>query len=176
MPLELKIIKEAVMGALGPVSDLVDSLHTSREEKDGMKLQLAVAQGSLEQSFHASQSAVIMAEATGQSWIQRNWRPLTMLSFVFIIVWNYVIGPIGTWLSAVCVAIWGGPETVPILFPVLELPTGLWATLNVGIGGYMSLRTYEKVQFGREGKMPKKKMIKAIAEAVREELKFNNAA
>jgi hypothetical protein len=168
MPLELKVIKEAVMGALGPVSDLVDNLHTSREEKDQMKLQLAVAQGNLEANFHKAQSAVIMAEATGASWIQRNWRPITMLSFVFIIVWNYVIGPIGTWLAVLLGS--------PAVFPVLELPTGLWTTLNVGIGGYMTLRTYEKVQFGKEGKMPKKKMIKAIAEAVREELKFNNAA
>lgn len=137
----MTVIKDIIAGAIKPVSELVDSLHTSREEKDAMKLQLAVAQGKLESDFHKSQSAVIMAEATGASWIQRTWRPIVMLGFAFIIFWNYVLGPIGSWLGA----LFGGP-----VFPVLELPTGLWATLNVGIGGYMTLRTYEKVKFGKE--------------------------
>jgi len=134
-------IKEIIAGALKPVSEVIDSLHTSREEKDAVKLKLAMAQGQLGSDFNKAQASVIIAEATGKSWIQRNWRPITMLSFTFIIVWNYVIGPIGTWLAAM----FGGP-----VFPVLDLPTGLWATLNVGIGGYMTLRTYEKVKFGKE--------------------------
>jgi hypothetical protein len=134
-------IKAIIEGALKPVSDLIDSLHTSREEKDAVKLKLAMAQGQLGSDFNAAQASVIIAEATGASWIQRNWRPLTMLTFVFIIAWNYVFGPIGTWIAAM----FGGP-----VFPVLDLPTGLWTTLNVGIGGYMTLRTFEKVKFGKE--------------------------
>ncbi len=64
-------------------------------------------------------------------------------TFVFIIAWNYVLGPLGTWFAA----FFSGPA-----FPVLDLPMGLWTTLNVGIGGYMTLRTYEKVKFGKEKK------------------------
>jgi hypothetical protein len=58
-------------------------------------------------------------------------------------MWNYVFGPIGTWLAAFV----GGPA-----FPVLDLPTGLWATINVGLGGYITARTVEKVKLGKEKK------------------------
>ena len=134
-------IAEIIAGALKPVSDLIDELHTSREEKDSAKVKLALAQEQLGAEFNKAQAAVIIAEATGQSWIQRNWRPVTMLSFVFIIVWNYVIGPIGTWGAG----FFSGPK-----FPVLDLPAGLWATINIGIGGYMTMRTVEKIKLGKE--------------------------
>ena len=136
-------IAEIIAGALKPVSEVIDSLHTSREEKDQAKIQLAIAQGQLDAGFTAAQKDIIVAEATGHSWIQQSWRPLTMLSFVFIIMWNYVMAPIGTWGAA----FFGGPA-----LPVLDLPTGLWATINVGLGGYITARTFEKVKLGKEKK------------------------
>ena len=153
-------IAELISGALGPISDLVDNLTTTREEKDAMKIELAKAQGALESDFHQAQASVIIAEATGASWMQRNHRPLTVLTFVFIVAWNFVFGPIGSWLAALLGS--------PAVFPVLELPTGLWATISLGMGGYMALRTYEKTTLGPE-KKPKltkrqlKKMLKALA-------------
>jgi len=74
-------------------------------------------------------------------------------------VWNYVMGPIGTWLAS----LFG----VAAVFPVLELPPGLWATISLGMGGYMALRTYEKTTLGREPKLTKrqlKKVLKAMNE------------
>ena len=136
-------IKELIAEALKPISDTIDSLHTSREEKDSAKIQLAIAQGTLDAGFTNAQKDIIVAEATGHSWVQQSWRPITMLSFVFIIFWNFVLGPIGTWLAAFV----GGPA-----FPVLDLPTGLWATINVGLGGYITARTVEKVKLGKEKK------------------------
>jgi len=159
MPLDLAVIKETVAGALGPVANLIDNLSTSREEKDAAKIELAKAQGALEANFHQQQAAVIIAEATGVSWLQRNHRPLTVLTFVFIVAWNYVLGPIGTWMGMLF-----GLDAV---FPVLELPAGLWGTISLGMGGYMALRTYEKTQLGREPKMTKrqmKKLLKAMSE------------
>jgi len=147
-------IKELIAGALQPAADLVDSLHTSREEKDAMKIELAKAQGALESDFHQAQASVIIAEATGASWLQRNHRPLTVLTFVFIVAWNYVLGPIGTWLATLL-----GSNAV---FPVLLLPTGLWATISLGMGGYMALRTYEKTTLGREPKLSKRQLRKAL--------------
>ena len=154
------MIKEAVSGALGPLSDIIDNISTTREEKDEAKIALAKAQGVLESNFHQSQTAVIVAEATGASWLQRNHRPLISVSFAFIVVWNFVLGPIGSWISGVMCAIWGG---VPVLFPVLELPPGLWGTITLCIGGYMSLRTYEKNTLGQEGpKLSKRKLKKLL--------------
>jgi len=136
-------IAEIVAGALKPISELIDGLHTSREEKDEAKIKLAIAQGQLDAGFVNAQKDIIVAEATGHSWIQQSWRPVTMLCFVGIIMWNYVMSPIGTWLAA----FFGGPA-----LPVLDLPTGLWATINVGLGGYITARTFEKVKLGKEKK------------------------
>jgi hypothetical protein len=33
-----------------------------------------------------SQTRLIEAEAKGQSWLQRNWRPITMITFLFLVV------------------------------------------------------------------------------------------
>lgn len=79
---------------------------------------------------------VIVAEAQGESWMQRNWRPLTMLCFVFIIFNNYVLQPY--------VAAFG------VMIPTLEIPNGMWALLNVGIGGYIASRGVEKVVLGKK--------------------------
>src|SRR3569833_1842508 len=47
----------------------------------------------LKQQIVDSQAQVVIAEAKGESWIQRSWRPITMLSFVGIIVNNYLLYP-----------------------------------------------------------------------------------
>lgn len=160
-------IVDTIAGALGPAADLVDSLHTSREEKDAMKIELAKAQGALESSFHTSQASVIIAEATGKSWLQRNHRPLISIGFAFIVFWNFVLGPIGSWISGVAVGLWGGTA---VLFPVLVLPPGLWATITLCIGGYMSLRTYEKNELGKEKKQPKltRRQLKKVLAALKD--------
>src|SRR3990167_2318252 len=76
-----------------PAADLVDNLHTSDEEK--LKLQNAFvkmqneASGKLlefEAKLVEAQSKIITAEAQGQSWLQRNWRPLTMMIFNGLLV------------------------------------------------------------------------------------------
>lgn len=155
MPVSIDIVKDAVEGALKPLGDIIDNLTTTREEKDEAKIALAKAQGALESDFHKAQSSVIIAEATGASWLQRNHRPLTVLTFVFIVAWNYVLGPIGTWLATILGA--------AAVFPVLELPPGLWGTISLGMGGYMALRTYEKTQLGRESKLSKRQLKKLMA-------------
>ena len=78
-----------------------------------------------------ARSKIIIAEAQGGSWIQRSWRPITMLTFVFIIANNYILVPY---------AVAFGAEV-----PMLDIPPGMWSLLTVGIGGYIGGRTYEKV-------------------------------
>lgn len=66
-----------------------------------------------------------MAEISGNS-LQRNWRPIVMLTFAFIIVYRYFISPIFN-------------------FPAIELPGPFWDLLSVGMGGYVIGRSVEKV-------------------------------
>lgn len=119
-----------ISGALKPVSDLVDSLHTSKEEKAAIKLSMINAQGKLQNELVSYQKDIIIAEATGESWLQRNWRPILMLSIVAIVVNNYLLYPYLRlfWQSA----------------PLLNLPVELWTLMKIGVGGYIVGRSAEK--------------------------------
>lgn len=137
----IKIIKEIVEGILKPASDIIDELHTSKEEK--LEAQLKIQALVLQASAAADEQAksVIIAEATGESWLQRNWRPLLMTEFGVIIGWNYLFSPLATFVSS-----WFGGPT----FPMLEIVPEFWTLLTIGLGGYIAARTYEKVR-GKAG-------------------------
>lgn len=124
---------------LDPLAKIFDSVHYSGEEKAQAKIELIKIQADIAERVAAyelklieAQQSIIVAEAQGESWLQRNWRPLTMLVFVFVIAWNYVIAPLFSWVSAT-------------KFPLLEIPEGMWTLLQIGIGGYVGLRSAEKM-------------------------------
>lgn len=140
----LDILAGPVKGLVGSVGAIIDDLHTSGEEKAEAKQELAALEATTLLSLAEVGKAVVetkrdvlVAEAQGDSWLQRSWRPITMLVFVFIIFNNYVLVP---YVSA-----FGGA------IPTLEIPNGMWALLNVGIGGYITSRGIEKVVKLRNG-------------------------
>jgi hypothetical protein len=69
---------------------------------------------------------VIIAETKSESWAARNWRPITMLTFTYIIAHNYIFAPMFS-------------------LTVLSIPTDLWELLKIGMGGYVLGRTAEKI-------------------------------
>ncbi len=76
------------------------------------------------------QANIIKAEAQGDSWIQKSWRPITMLVFVFIIANNYIFYP---YLS-----LFGVKATA------LTIPPDMWSLLKLGLSGYIVGRSVEK--------------------------------
>lgn len=68
---------------------------------------------------------IVVAEARGESWVQRSWRPVTMLAFVAVILWQWV-GPLFT-------------DHVP------AVPDDLYDLIKIGLGGYVVGRSAEKV-------------------------------
>lgn len=117
--------------------DVVDELVTDKDQANELKAKI---KSQIESHAHAqdlaelkAQTSLVGGEIRGESWLQRNWRPLLMLVVITIIANNYIFVP---YLAA----IW--PEYVH----VLELPGGLWALLNVGVGGYVGGRTVEKLK------------------------------
>lgn len=137
-------ISGVVKGALDPILENLDKYITSAEERGQLRKELYEAQAKLslgvlqyETSLAEAQRDVVVAEAQGQSWIQRNWRPITMLVFVSIIAWNYILVPIFN--------IWFG-------LPILEIPAGMWTLLTVGLGGYVAGRSGEKIVATLTGK------------------------
>ena len=77
------------------------------------------------------QASVVVAELQSGAWLAQNWRPITMLTFVFIIANNYILYP---YLSL----FWGEA-------PVLEIPPDMWGLLKIGLGGYVVGRSGEKI-------------------------------
>ncbi len=127
------------MNILKALGDLVPSIGRTIEKaipnKDlARKLshEIEVLVMGLQSSVIEAKQAIIVAEAQGQSAIQRNWRPITMLTFVFIIANNYILVPYAVAFG--------------LKVPMLEIPPGMWGLLTVGIGGYIGGRTVEKVQ------------------------------
>ncbi len=76
------------------------------------------------------QASIVKAEAQSESWLTRNWRPLTMLTFVVIIANNYILYP---YLSL----FWDKA-------PALPIPSDMWSLLKIGLGGYVVGRSVEK--------------------------------
>lgn len=111
-----------------PAVELIDNLHTSDEEKLNIKAQMltieAQAQAKIiayEQQLMNQRAEVIQSEATGQSWLQRNWRPITMLTFLSLVVCDSF-----AWLPN----------------PLAE---EMWLVIQIGLGGYVVGRSAEKI-------------------------------
>lgn len=83
-----------------------------------------------EASLVQAQASIILAEAQGHSWLQRNWRPILMLTIIAIVANNYLLFPY--------VQLFGGDAVV------LELPERMWSLMTVGVGGYVVSRGVEK--------------------------------
>jgi len=84
-----------------------------------------------------SQKDVLIAEITGESWLQRNWRPLVMMLFASIIANNYIIFP---YLSLF--------DTTKDAVTQLDLPDVMWECLKLGLSGYIVGRSLEKIAGG----------------------------
>jgi len=119
-----------LIGKIGTILNsafgLVDDLHTSDEEKLELKSGLLQIQtGVIAQVIQAQskmaelQTSVILAEANSSNWLTTSWRPITMLTFLVLIV-----------LSQVGV-------TAPV-------PAEMWPLLKLGLGGYVIGRSFEK--------------------------------
>lgn len=119
----------SVLGSIvKPISDIVDNVHTSDEERLEIKAklfdmqnQIAVKVLEYETSILSSKAKIITAEAQGQSWLQRSWRPITMLTFLALVV----LDSFG--------------------FLAFRLADQAWTLLQLGIGGYVVGRSVEKV-------------------------------
>ncbi|NNL43297.1 MAG: hypothetical protein HKO79_12480 [Desulfobacterales bacterium] len=84
-----------------------------------------------------AQKSVLIAEIQGDSWLQRNWRPITMMVFVAIVANNYILFP---YLSLF--------ETTAEMTTKLELPKFMWDCIKLGLSGYIVGRSAEKIAAG----------------------------
>jgi hypothetical protein len=121
-------LMDFIGGIFKPAADLIDNMHTSTEEKMSMSNQLEKIQNAmtskvldLDAQLLASKTAIITAEAKGQGFLQRNWRPVTMLTFLVLVV---------------C-------DSFGLL--AFRLADEAWTLLQLGLGGYVIGRSAEKI-------------------------------
>ena len=120
-----KILKFFGTSVIGDIGKIIDDLFTSDEERDAAKNKIMQVLREKELELQQMQTDIIIAEAKG-NWLQRTWRPILMLSFGFIVIYNKFAAPLFKW---------------PI--PVLE--GEFWTLLQIGIGGYVVGRSAEKI-------------------------------
>lgn len=122
------VVSEIVSGILKPISDVID--HVTLSGDDRAKLQMAQLQAGMaaqtatlayEQSLLDGQQKVIAVEANSSNWLASSWRPVTMLTFLGLVVCDSF-----GWLHS-------------------PLAPQAWTLLQVGIGGYTVGRSVEKV-------------------------------
>ena len=134
------VIGRIVDKGLDIVDQFVEDKDQANRIKAAIKKQMEEQAHQERQTLIQEQGKIVTAEIQGESWLQRNWRPLLMLVVILIIANNYIIVP---YLSAI----------FPGHVKVLELPNGLWALLNIGVGGYIGGRTVEKLKGKQNNKI-----------------------
>jgi len=111
-----------------PINRMIDEVHTSEDERAARRAEAASLQNealglalALERERLAAQAGLVAAEAGGASWLQRNWRPITMLSFLGLVV----------------------ADAFGLL--AFRLADQAWLLLQIGLGGYVVGRSVEKI-------------------------------
>lgn len=124
----MAVWSDIVAGILKPVSDVIDHITISGEDK--VKLQMAQLEAGMsaatatqdyEQKLLDGQQKAILSEATSSNWLTASWRPITMLTFLALVV----LDSFGLLHSALA------PQA--------------WTLLQIGIGGYTIGRSVEKI-------------------------------
>jgi hypothetical protein len=119
---------------LGGVIDLVDDAVEDKDEANRIKANLTEVFEKADLSKFTAlvqgQTQILLGEIQGQSWMQRNWRPVLMLTIVAIVANNYIIYPYLSLFTDKAV--------------VLDLPEKLYNLMSIGVGGYIVGRSAEK--------------------------------
>ena len=123
-----------MLGAVAPLAKILfNTIEKAVPDKDLQEKLKAQLQTQLLQSHTQELKAaasIIEAEAKA-GWFASSWRPLLMYVLIFILVWNYVIGPVIKVFTGAVIS--------------FELPGDVWTLLNVGLGGYVIGRSAESV-------------------------------
>jgi hypothetical protein len=127
-----KILGAGVKETVDSIGNAIDKIDKS-DEKLALQLRykelLISIEGACidyEGKLLDSKSKIIESETKGESWLQRNWRPLLMCICMFIVFNNYVLVPYFN-------------------LPVTTLDNHIWTLMDLGVGGYVAGRSLEKI-------------------------------
>ncbi len=138
--------------ALGEVMEFVGQILPSAEKRGEVLAKLAQVQSQAatqvleyEARIMEAQAGIVEAEAKSENGLTRAWRPMLMLAFGGVVVWNMALAPaLGAMFGT----------TLYVDAEAANLTPELWGLLKLGIGGYV---------IGRSGE----KIVKSVSETVR---------
>lgn len=109
----------------GTVGKFIEDKDKAKELETALTAQLTTSVVELMGRELDAQKSVIVAEAQGESWLQRNWRPIIMMA-----------------LSTMVCIYWMGwthqQLDQPVILKILDI-------VQIGLGGYIGGRTAEKL-------------------------------
>lgn len=130
-----------MFGALAaPIIDVIgkvlDKLIPDADTREKVKAEITTQILANDKAITEAARDVVVAEAQGESWMQRNWRPSLMFVIMGLLIWNGVFLPIGSatfGVDLVKLQAWDA------------IPAAMWNLLQIGVGGYLVGRSAEKV-------------------------------
>lgn len=120
-----KIFDFFTTNVIGEIGQVLDKLFTNEEERIKAKNEVFKILKEKELELRKMQTEIIVTEAKG-NWLQRSWRPILMLGFGFIVMYNKFFAP-------------------AFSLPNAELESEFWNLLQLGVGGYVVGRSVEKI-------------------------------
>lgn len=117
-------VPAAITAASNLITGILNRLLPDPTEEQKAQLEMVKAEITSSLTLLGNQVAVIIAEAQGGGFLQRNWRPITMLVFLGLVVAHFFGWESATFTSA----------DSEHLFSLVEL----------GLGGYVIGRSVEK--------------------------------
>lgn len=125
IPVLKNLIGKAIGDITGAVGNALDANITNEEEKLAKKNELTEILTTKISEVIGFQRDILVTELNGNG-LQRNWRPIVMLAFAFIVVYRYFIAPV-------------------FHLELIDMPEKFWGLLELGMGGYVIGRSVEKV-------------------------------
>lgn len=117
---------QALIPALAPIlGSIIKSKFPDPAEAAKAEAELTAQLWANAHQLNAAAADIIKTEASSQHWLASNWRPLTMMTFVVLIV--------ARWFG------WAAPELSEAEY------IKLWSIVEFGLGGYVAGRTLEKI-------------------------------
>ncbi|WP_257276411.1 MULTISPECIES: holin family protein [unclassified Endozoicomonas] len=115
----------SLVAAIPVIGKVIDKLFPDANKAREARAELSKMLLNGELNELEQKAFVVKAEAQGESWLQRNWRPIVMLVFTALVVCR--------WMG------WSAPN----LTEAVELK--LFSIIQMGIGGYIASRGLEKM-------------------------------
>ena len=131
-----KDVIDSAGGLADKIGEAFDKNFTSQEEKLQARNELVSDTNKLISEVNNLRQSVIITEASGTK-LQRNWRPVLMLTFGGIIVCTWIIFPVvNAFLKS---------DDLITVIKSLQDAKEFWDVVTLGLGGYVIGRSVEKI-------------------------------